>query len=88
MKTCTVTAKVYIGGELKDSRQWSGLDIMKTSHTRGWCTRQFNLHWNWRKRDVHIRVEWDCRYDDQNHHFQGVLSGVNNLRLRRGIFDA
>jgi hypothetical protein len=87
MATCKVSAKVYVGGELKDSREWTDVDIMKVAHTRGWCTRQFNMHWDWRKRDVPIRVEWECRYDDGNHRFHGVLSGVNNLRHKRGIFE-
>lgn len=95
MKTCSVTVRVFLGnacgyeynGPPHEVRTWKDVDIMKLSHTYGWATRQFNMHWNWRKRDVPIRVEWECRHDDGNYRGVGSLSGVNNMKTRRGIFE-
>jgi hypothetical protein len=95
MKTCSVTVRVYVGrsteygamGDPTETRTWKGLDIMKLSHTYGWATRQFNVQWSCRKRDVPIRVEWECRHDDGNYRGTGSLSGVNSIRTKRGIFE-
>lgn len=95
MKTCTVVVRVFVGksceydGKPDETRTWKGVDVMNTAYTRGWATRQFNTHWRHRKRDTPIRVEWECRHDDgPTHRFSGSLSGVNDIRHRRGIFDA
>ena len=96
MKTCTVTARVYLGeqceydfqGAPHETRIWKDVDIMNTSRTRAWVTRQFNLHWKWRKRDVPIRVTWECLHDaDPFYRFTGFLSGVNSIKTRRGVFE-
>lgn len=95
MKTCTVTVRVFLGdacsyehsGPPTEVREWKGVDIMDTSRTRAWATRQFNMHWKWRKRDKPIRVEWDCRHDDGAYYFRGSLSGFNNIKSRRGYFE-
>lgn len=97
MKTCTITVRVFVGqeacvyeynGKPTDTRTWNGVDIMKTAHTRAWATRQFNKFWAEREKDQPIRVEWDCRHDEEGGcHFKGSLSGVNTLRHRRGIFE-
>jgi hypothetical protein len=93
-KTCTITAEVYVGRDergdrkLLETKTWRDVDIMKTSHSRGWCTRQFNLHWQWRKRDASICVSWECRHDDNGVRFYGELRGVNSIKIKDGIFDA
>lgn len=89
MRTCHVTVDVLIDGKIIEQREWPAVDVMKTSHTRGWATRQFNMHWKWRKRDKIIRVDWTARYGAEQGHavIRGSLSGVNNLRHRRGVFE-
>ena len=95
MKTCTVMARVYLGeqceygfqGTPHETRIWKDVDIMNTSRTRAWATRQFNLHWKWRKRDIPIRVEWVCENDDGSHRYEGSWSGVNNIKRARGAFE-
>jgi hypothetical protein len=89
MNTCHVTVEVKIDGKTIEQREWPAVDAMKTSHTRGWATRQFNLHWDCRKRDKIIRVYWAARYGESNGYaiLKGTLSGVNNIRHRRGIFE-
>lgn len=94
MNTCTVTVRVFLGdacdyghGKPDETRVWKDADIMKTSHTRAWATRQFNMHWAWRKRNKPIRVEWECRHHDGNYTGLGSLSGVNNVKSRRGVFE-
>lgn len=96
MKTCTVTVRVLLGekqceygfqGAPHETRVWKDVDVMNTSRTRAWATRQFNMHWEWRKRDTPIRVEWECQHDDGSYRFHGGLSGVNNIKSRRGYFE-
>ena len=93
MKTCSITARVYVGRDprgdrkLVETKNWRDVDIMKTSRSRGWCTKQFNLHWQWRKPGVSICVTWECTYKDGTR-FYGELRGVNSLKIKEGIFDA
>lgn len=89
MNTCHVTVEVTIDGKLIERREWPAVDVMKASHTRGWATRQFNLHWAWRKRDKPILVRWEARYDEAQGHTRltGMLSGVNSIRRKHGIFE-
>ncbi len=87
--TCHITVEVTVGGKLVETREWPAVDVMKTSHVRAWATRQFNLHWMWRKPDVIIHVNWTLRHGPKQGHtiLRGSLSGVNNLRHKRGYFE-
>ena len=94
MNTCTITVSIHVGPSCEYGREadivrvWEGVDVMKTSHTRAWATRQFNKLWKDRGPDIPIRVYWRQVYDDTNlGSLSGILSGVNNLRHKRGIFE-
>lgn len=89
MSTCHITVEVVIDGKLLERREWPAVDIMKTSYSQGWATRQFNLHWNCRKPNKNIKVGWTAKYGEEqgNARLTGILSGVNNIRRKRGIFE-
>jgi hypothetical protein len=92
---CKVDAQVRVDGKVIKSRTWPEVDIMKTSVTRAWATRQFKAFLKDFAncdigRDKVIRVEWIARYGEAQGHMSvsGWLSGVNGRAMtRRGVFE-
>lgn len=89
MKTCTITATASLSGKTLATKTWAGVDIMRTGHTRGWCTRKLNEH-----PQDHVRVTWECRYDQPLEpggeycpHFEGSIVRIQGSLLCRGILD-
>jgi len=82
MLTCTVKASCYDRNGKIAERSWSGVDIMKVAFTRGWCTRQMNKH-------LHdgVRVEWECKYDQDAMRFDGYMVRIQGYIMKRGIFE-
>lgn len=95
MTTCKVEAKIYVGDVTVKSRTWPAVDVMKTGHTRGWTTRQFNatlkdLNECLIGKDKIIRAVWTANYGKSQGYtsLSGWLSGVNGkVMARRGIFE-
>lgn len=93
MKTCTITVELFVSGTSMLLKRWENVDIMKTSHTRGYATRIFNK-WladfdaTYGLQEKVIRVEWNCRYDDDSYSFRGKLAGTKGRKVTQsGIFD-
>lgn len=92
---CHVEAEIIVDGKVVRSKTWPDLDVMKTSSTRAWATRQFNIFLKDFSscdigRDKVIRAEWTARYGaaQGNMSINGILSGVNGKTMaRRGIFE-
>lgn len=91
MKTCEVTVDVFVDQKIMKTKTWRRLDVMKTSFTRGWATRQFNTFLRDfgacdMGNDKIIFVEWVCHLGGYGT-IRGTLSGVNGKTMsRRGIF--
>jgi hypothetical protein len=94
---CKVEAEITVDGKVVKSKVWPECDIMKTSVTRAWATRQFNLFLKEYarggvelSRDKIIRAEWVATYGEAQGHTRltGVISGVNgHVMARRGMFE-
>lgn len=95
MTTCKVEAKVYVDDVTVKSRTWLVVDVMDTSRTRAWTTRQFNtvlkdLNSCLIGKDKIIRAVWTADYGKAQGYtrLSGWLSGVNGkVMARRGIFE-
>lgn len=88
VRTCKVFCEVKIGDRSVSKRTWLAVDIMKTSVTRGWATRQFNLAIKDAKRDEIVTVEWDAHYGEPDHSYiHGRMSYCNGHTYRRGVFE-
>lgn len=94
MKTCRITAEVWVSGELVCSREWVNHDRMRTSSTRGWTRRQFNarlldLGGRLIGRDKIVTASWRCEHGPPYHTvIEGFLSGVNGATVREdGVFE-
>lgn len=88
-KTCTITASARIGDKILAEKRWVGVDVMRIGHTREWCTRKLNEH-----RQDHVRIEWECWYDqpadeggDWRHHFDGSIVRIQGSLFRKGICE-
>ena len=95
MKTCRIEVEVCVGGKAVKSKAWPECDIMKTSTTRAWATRQFNKFLkDFSGCDFGINkvilVHWTAIYPESSGmgRLHGILSGVNGKRIvRNGIFE-
>lgn len=88
-RTCTITATAKVSGKLLAEKSWTGVDIMRTGHTRGWCTRMLNVH-----PQDHVRVSWECRHDqpaekgsDYRHRFEGSIVRIQGGLFKTGICE-
>jgi hypothetical protein len=75
---CVVTAEIIVNGEVVKSKSWPKVDIMKTSVSREWATRQFNAFLKDFAicdigKDNFVRVEWIARYGESQGY--GSVSG-------------
>jgi hypothetical protein len=87
VKTCRVTCEVRVDGEIVEEKTWPKVDIMRTSATRGWATRQLN-DWHRGRPGKVITVQWDCFHGAPSYtHFSGRMSAVNGHVHRWGIFE-
>lgn len=94
-KFCKVDAEIRVNGVVTKSKSWPEVDVMKTSVTRAWVTRQFNAFLKDFAacdfgRDKIVRAEWIARYGEAQGHMSvsGWMSGVNGRVLcRRGVFE-
>ena len=94
---CRVEAEITVDGKVRKAKVWPECDIMKTSVTVAWTTRQFNLFLKEyarggveTSRDKIIRAWWEARYGEAQGHtrFTGSLSGVNgHVMARHGVFE-
>lgn len=95
MATCKIVVEVCVDRKVVTSKTWPACDIMRTGHTRGWATRQFNAFLKDFNecpigKDKIISVEWVAQYGEAQGHqrITGRLGGVNGRALsRRGIFE-
>lgn len=88
--TCAVEAEVLVGDKIVKSKNWPVCDIMKTSVTRAWATRQFNKFLKEVGKDIVVRVEWTAKHTEAQGHgtLRGTMGGVNGKCLaKRGIFE-
>lgn len=85
MRTCIITATVSVNGTVIETKVWVDVDIMKTSHTRGWCTRRFKALRAQHGYGVPVVVYWESY--DGNNRFTGTLSGSGNINVKRGMFE-
>lgn len=86
---CEIKTDIRINGRVIKEKCWPACDVMKTSATRSWTTRQFNIALKNAKKDEIVRGEWIARYGEAHGHISisGWISGVNGKPLaRRGIF--
>jgi hypothetical protein len=87
-RTCKVVCQVFVDRKLVETKTWPAVDVMKTSVTRAWATRQFNRYRQAFPKDRVVSVEWDAAYGEPDHSYiHGRLSGVNSHVYRRGIFE-
>jgi hypothetical protein len=91
---CRVEAEITVDGKVVKSKVWPECDIMKTSVTVAWTTRQFNAFLkannNFLGKNKVVRAWWEARYGEAQGHtrFTGSLSGVNGqVMARRGMFE-
>lgn len=92
---CKVEAEIRVNGEVTKSKSWPEVDVMKTSVTRAWATRQFNAFLKDFAacdfgKDKIVRAEWIARYGEAQGHMSvsGWISGVNGrVLMRRGVFE-
>jgi hypothetical protein len=95
MLTCKVEVEIFVDHKVVKSKMWPACDIMNTSRTRAWATRQFNKFLSdFGGCDIGhnkiITVHWTAIYPDETGRARthGHLSGVNGKRLvRDGIFE-
>ena len=95
MKTCKVQVEVWVDDTCIRHKTWPECDIMNTSRTRAWATRQFNRTLNdlascLAGKDKIVSVCWTAIYPDKSGRgrIHGRLSGVNGKKLvRNGIFE-
>lgn len=88
--TCRVHAEIFVDDRVVKVRTWPACDVMKTSATRGWTTRQFNIALRGAGKDQVVTAEWIACYGKAQGHTRitGWLSGVNGRTMaRRGIFE-
>ena len=93
-KTCKIEVEVCVDHKVIKSKVWPACDIMNTSRTRAWATRQFNKFMDDFSGDYGrnkiISVHWTAIYPDETGRarMHGRLSGVNGKKLvRNGIFE-
>ena len=92
---CKVEAEITIDNKVVKSKVWPECDIMKTSVTRAWTTRQFNAFLKDFAncdigKDKIIRAFWVATYGEAQGYSRhtGYLSGVNGHScIRRGVFE-
>lgn len=88
ISTCTITATAKDRNRKLGEKRWTGVDIMKTGHTKGWCTRMLNEN-----RHDGVCVDWLCVHDQpaegEEHRlrFQGHIVRVQGALLKRGICE-
>lgn len=88
MKTCKVECVVKVGGRIILEKSWPAVDIMKTSVTRSWATRQFNKAVASAPVGDIVAVSWDCYHGAPSHnHFSGRVVGVHGSVYRKGMFE-
>jgi len=95
VKTCKIEVEVCVDRRVVKSRVWPECDIMKTSPSRAWATRQFNKFLSDFGgcdigRDKIISVRWTAIYPEETGRgrMHGYLGGVNGKKLARsGIFE-
>lgn len=95
MTTCKVVATLYVNRKSLKTKTWPACDVMKTSVTRAWATRQFNatlkdLASCDMGRDKVVSVEWRAAYGEAQgfNSISGHMGGVNGrVMSRRGIFE-
>lgn len=95
MATCKVKAEIRVDRKPIKSKEWPDCDVMKTSVTRAWATRQFNaLLKDFAECDVGldkvVSVHWEAEYGEAQGFFrsQGHIGGVNGKLIHKtGIFD-
>ena len=91
MYICKVEAEIRVDDKIVKSRVWPECDIMKTSVTRGWTTRQFNNFLRLASQNEIVTAQWFAIYGEAQgyNRLQGRLSGVHgNLMGRWGVFES
>lgn len=92
-KTCSVVAEIFVDKKMIESRSWKEVDVMKTSHTRGWARRRFNQYLkdfaSCGLSDKVIQAYWRCDHGAPSYtSYAGRLSGVRGkVMAKSGIFD-
>jgi hypothetical protein len=95
MSTCRVHAEIRIDRKPIKSKDWPECDVMKTSVTRAWATRQFRAYLKeFNECDIGldkvVSVHWEAHYgEEQGFHMSlGHIGGVNGKVIHKtGIFD-
>jgi hypothetical protein len=86
--TCKVVSEIKLDGTVIASRIWETVDVMNMSATRAWTTKLFNASRKAAQSNQIIVARWDAYYGAPYHtHLSGLLSGVNGMVQRRGIFE-
>lgn len=95
MTTCKVEATLYVDRKPLKTKTWPACDIMKTSVTRAWATRQFNAALKDFAscdigKDKIVSVDWIADFGEAQgfNSIRGHMGGVNGrVMSRRGIFE-